>query len=213
MAKNISQHIHGNVNPYEGLVLENSDEQGWSSTGGCFDEIFEKIKPKTVIEVGTWKGASALNMARLGIKHGISREEFEIVCVDTFLGSHEHLTFMCSFQPGNGSRRHGRPTIYEIFLSNVIRNEFTDIITPFPIDSYNGGVAMQSWKIEADLIYIDGGHDFELAKNDFMLYAPLLRNGGYILIDDWHHQPIREAAQDVFGDKVFDLHGKGAWIK
>ena len=67
--------------------------------------------------------------------------------------------------------------------------------------------------MQADLIYIDAAHDFEYVQVDFIRYANVLRPGGYILIDDWHHQPIKDAAKSVFGDKVFEIHGKAAWIK
>lgn len=220
MAKNISKLIHGNVNPYDNLPSVREDQQGWASTGKSFEEIFEKIKPKTVIEVGTWKGASAINMAKLAEKNEIPADEFELVCIDTFLGSVEHHTKMNTFNvpdltdtDGSSHKINGRPKIYETFLSNIVRNNLTDVITPFPIDSMNGGLCLTHWKIQADLIYIDAAHDFESVRSDFMIYNPILRNGGYILIDDWHHDPIKKAAKDIFGDKVFDFHGKGAWIK
>lgn len=221
MAKNISKLIHGNVDPYENLFLQMADEHGWASTGLSFDQIFEKDKPKTVIEVGTWKGASALNMAKLAAKNGIPADEFELVCIDTFLGSWEHHTTMNTFNVpdlndahGICNKIHGRPRIYETFLSNVIRNNLSDVITPFPIDSVNGALCLKNWKVEADLIYIDAGHDYDSVKADFTLYKDLVKVGGSILIDDWHHLPIRNAAKDVFGENVVtDLHGKGLWKK
>ena len=221
MAKNISKLIHGNVNPYADLSLQRSDEHGWASTGSSFDEIFEKNKPRTIIEVGTWKGASALNMAKLAAKNLISEEELEIICVDTFLGSWEHHTTMNTFNhpdlidhDGSCFKIHGRPKIYETFLSNVVRNNLTNVITPFPIDSVNGALCFKHWKVQADLIYIDAGHDYDSVKADFTLYKDLVKEGGSILIDDWHHLPIRQAGKDVFGDRgVTDFHGKGLWKK
>lgn len=221
MAKNISHLIHGNVNPYENVPPQREDEHGWASTGGCFDELFEKRKPKTVIEVGTWKGASALNMAKLAAKNEIPPQEFELVCVDTFLGSWEHHTTMNTFNipdlidlDASSHKINGRPKVYETFLCNVIRNNLTDVITPFPIDSVNGALCLKHWKIEADLIYIDAGHDYDSVKADFTLYSKLLKDDGVILIDDWHHEPIRRAAKDVFGEGVAkEFHGKGLWTK
>ena len=35
-----------------------------------------------------------------------------------------------------------------------------------------------------DLLFIDGDHTFEGVESDFLLYAPLVRSGGYIVFDD-----------------------------
>lgn len=212
MAKHISNKIHGEgVDIFAGLQLAQENLQGWASTDGSFKELIEKIKPKTIIEVGTWFGASAVNMAKLALEQGISKQELEIVCVDTFLGSVEHYTMLSTFNANN--KQHGRPLIYDQFLSNIIHQNLTEVITPFPIDSGNGALALNDWKVQADLVYIDAAHDFEYVQVDFIRYANILRPGGYILIDDWHHQPIKEAAKNIFGDKVFEIHGKAAWIK
>lgn len=212
MAKNISNKIHGEgVNIFDGLQVLNEDLQGWASTDGSFKELIEKIKPKTIVEVGTWKGASAVNMAKLALEQGILPDELEVVCVDTFLGSVEHYTMLSTFNTEN--RKHGRPVIYEQFLSNIVHQDLTNVITPFPIDSGNGALALNDWKVQADLVYVDAAHDFEYVQVDFIRYANILRPGGYMLIDDWHHQPIKEAAKNIFGEKVFEIHGKAAWIK
>ena len=211
MAKNISNNIH-ETNPYENLDILPLDDQGWASTGASFDSSIKETNARTIIEVGTWKGASALNMAKIAIGMGIPRNELEIVCIDTFHGSWEHHTSM-SFKPKNGDKKNGRLMIYEQFLSNVVHKEYTDVITPFPIDSYNGALCLKEWKISADLIYIDAGHDYDSVYADFKLYKDILRQGGYLLVDDWHHGPIKEAAKAVFGDDIKDFHGKAVWIK
>jgi hypothetical protein len=35
-----------------------------------------------------------------------------------------------------------------------------------------------------DVVYIDGGHRYEEVKRDLELYAPLVRPGGYLVVDD-----------------------------
>lgn len=213
MAKNINAHIH-HKDPYEGLELLPLDDQGWNSTGTSFEAGLKDSNAKLIVEVGTWKGGSALNMAKIALNDlNISRQELEIVCIDTFLGSMEHFTTMHTFQEGNNVRKNGRPIIYEQFLSNVVHKGYQDVITPFPIDSYNGALCLKHWQVKADMIYIDAGHDYDSVYADFKLYKDVIRDGGYLLIDDWHHGPIREAANAVFGDTVKDFHGKALWIK
>ena len=35
-----------------------------------------------------------------------------------------------------------------------------------------------------DIIYIDGGHEYEVAKADIINYSPMVKLGGYLVIDD-----------------------------
>jgi len=39
-------------------------------------------------------------------------------------------------------------------------------------------------KDEYDIIYIDGGHEYEVAKSDIINYSPMVKEGGYLVIDD-----------------------------
>ena len=74
------------VDPYAGASIEGRkvDMQGWGSTHPVFDVLLPKLRPRVIMEVGTWKGASAINMATICKKHDIA---CEIICVDTWLGS------------------------------------------------------------------------------------------------------------------------------
>ena len=48
------------TDPYEGFTADPSqvDKHGWGGSHPVFGQIITKIKPKVVVEVGTWKGAS-----------------------------------------------------------------------------------------------------------------------------------------------------------
>ncbi len=37
---------------------------------------------------------------------------------------------------------------------------------------------------EFDIVYIDGDHSYEVALSDIVTYSPLLRSGGYLIVDD-----------------------------
>ena len=196
--------------PYTGLypVLE-LQVRGWASTGVAFDIAIDEVNPKLIVEVGTWKGASAINMANICLQKG---SDFEIVCIDTFLGSVEHWTDAdpTLLKP---NLKNGRPNIYEQFLSNVIHSGLTDHITPFPIDSINGGLVLKKLGVLADLIYIDAGHEYESVSADLKLYKDIVRPGGVLLGDDWFHGPIKDAVRDVLGDVETLSHDKFMWKK
>lgn len=201
--------LYKDHNPYKGFKKVEPDLQGWGSEHPVFEEIIATLKPRRIIEVGTWKGASAINMANLCKKY-LGDEDFEIVCVDTFLGSFEHwdrTSIKMDFI-------NGRPDIYNKFLTNVIEAKLQNVITPFPVDATNGYFTLKGMGYQADLIYIDAGHDYNSAVDDLAHYSELLRVGGYMLGDDYHWPDVIAASHDVFGPtKVIDKGGKFLWIK
>lgn len=201
--------LYNDHNPYKGFKKVELDMQGWSSTDPVFEEIIQQLKPRRIVEVGTWKGGSAIHMAGLCKKY-LGDNDFEIICIDTFLGSVEHWdrsSIQMQFE-------HGRPTIYKTFMSNVLHAGHQDVITPFPVDATNGALTLNEFGYEADLIYIDAGHDYNSVMADLVHYAPLLRPAGVLLGDDYHHGPIIQAAADAFGaDKVINKGSKFVWIK
>ncbi len=199
IVKSVSALIH-RVDPYEGFDASafDLDLQGWASTHPIFEKVIDQLKPKLVIEVGTWKGASAVHMAGLIRKYGL---DCEIVCIDTFLGSGSLRTI-----PEIGklvNLVNGRPNVYEQFIANVMKSNVADIITPFPIDSANGGLFLKENNIFADAIYIDGGHDYGSVKRDLELYWEVLRFGGILFGDDflpmWHGviRAVSEFAENI----------------
>jgi cephalosporin hydroxylase len=75
--------------PYEDLGESAlaPDLQGWGSARDIFTTLIDELTPALIIEVGSWKGGSAIHMGRL-IKE--RRLDCRIVCIDTWLGSLEH---------------------------------------------------------------------------------------------------------------------------
>lgn len=194
--------------PYEGFNPETFNKFGWNSNAPEFYKYIEYIKPKLIIEVGTFFGGSARHMAVLAKDFN---KDVEIVCIDTFLGSvehwHNHQYFLI------GSFKNGRPPIYEQFITNVIATGLQNTITPFPIDSVNGALTLQRYGILADMIYIDGGHEYESVSQDIKLYKPLLRKGGVMLLDDSHYEPIQRAAREELTGIIKTEGTKIVWIK
>jgi len=64
--KNISRLIHRN-DPYRGFDAGAypQDMQGWGANHHFFRKVIETTRPAVIFEVGTWKGASAINMANI----------------------------------------------------------------------------------------------------------------------------------------------------
>ncbi len=179
----IRELIHGQHDPYAGfnagaLPL---DMQGWGSQSPIFESVIVTTKAALIIEVGSWKGSSAINMASLMKKHGIAGE---IVCVDTWLGGEQ--LWLDPQGPNASPRRFGRPTVYEQFIANIIHSKHTDLITPLPVDSITAATVLSKKQVSADAIYIDASHDYDHVFADLQAWWPLLKTGGIFFGDDYH---------------------------
>lgn len=183
--------------------------QGWGGEDKFFHEMIERVKPKTIIEVGTWLGQSAINMAEQCKKRELGTTMY---CVDTWLGA---LEFVESHGERNLHKKYGYPQVYYQFLSNIYHKGLTDMITPFPQTSVIAARWFAKNSIKADLIYIDGSHDYDDVYADIKAYHPLLNEGGVIFGDDidaW--AGVRGAVQKYCKDHRFNFNESGRfwWI-
>ena len=197
--------------PYEEFDLEShpDDLQGWGSDHPVLVQAIQLLRPTRVCEVGSWKGRSAIRMARAAKALHL---DTEIVCVDTWLGSPEH--WLKENREWYASLRilNGMPHLYYTFLANVVRAGVTDVITPFPTTSENAAEVFAKLGVRFDLIYIDAAHEYEPAKRDIATYYDLLANEGVLIGDDYLDWPEVTQAADEFvaerGLRSVGLQGK-----
>lgn len=177
---------------YTNLKIEKlDDKRGFFSDRPVFEELIKEVKPKTIIEVGSWKGHSAVAMARICQSLGIF---CDILCIDTFLGSQEHWL--------NDKYRdllkieNGCPRYYRDFPSNIIYSGVQTFVTPVCLPAATASVVLSIFKVQGDLIYIDAGHEYDDVTNDIRNFFPLLSKKGVMFGDDYPHPPLREAVND-----------------
>lgn len=165
----------------EYIVNFNGDLQGWDSEAPVFKSVLEKINPKLIVEVGTWKGASAIHFASLCKE---LKYDAQILCVDTWLGSEEYYTNLTVWHP-HLLKKAGYPSVYYTFLRNVVDAGFKESIIPFPTTSIIAAKVLKHHNIYPDIIYLDASHDYESVYMDLELYYDILNNGGYLIGDDY----------------------------
>jgi predicted O-methyltransferase YrrM len=180
--------------PYEGFDIESvpADTQGWGSKAAVFAKLLDELKPEKIVEVGTWKGASAIHMAQICRDQEI---ETDILCVDTFLGA-SGLYLRQGFAEEMLKMKNGMPTIYQTFLRNVIEADLTDVITPLPLPSREAAVVLVKRRVRADLIYIDGDHSYEGCLEDLTAFRQVLAPGGLMLADDKSFPGVAQALDE-----------------
>jgi predicted O-methyltransferase YrrM len=184
--------------PYEGFPLDEhpTDEQGWGSVHPFFDAAVDIVKPELIVEVGTWKGLSAINMAGLQRAAGVNGV---VLCVDTWLGSTEHVVEpKTSWSTASLRRRHGYPQLFYTFMANVIAAGHRDRIIPIPNTSETAAHLLSHYGLKAGVIYIDGAHEEAPVRRDIDAYWPLLADDGIMILDDYISWPGVTAAIDAF---------------
>ena len=60
-----------------------------------------------------------------------------------------------------------------------------DIVAPFPMSSIQAAEVLRYYKIIADVMYIDGSHEYKAVICDLEEYRTLLKPGGIIWDDDY----------------------------
>jgi hypothetical protein len=187
------------------------DVQGWGGESPAFKELITELRPALVIEVGTWKGASAITMAGAAKEAGLPTH---VLCVDTWLGALEFWNEQSDPDRYRSLKlKHGYPSVYYQFLANVARRGLQDRITPFPQTSSTAAMWLRMHGFTASLIYIDGSHEEEDVYSDLTDYWELLENGGVLLGDDYTWYGVKMAADRFAGEvrgKIEHLHDK--WL-
>jgi predicted O-methyltransferase YrrM len=78
-------------------------------------------------------------------------------------------------------------------MKNVIAAGMQDMISPLLMPSHLAAIVLGKQGVAADMIYIDGAHDYRSVSMDLDAYAPLLADGGIMLMDDygWYESTTR----------------------
>ena len=207
------------ADPYEGFdpTWADPDLQGWGHEHGVFSASIKKTKPKLIIEVGTWKGASAIHMGNLCRDLGY---DAEIVCVDTWLGPASvfvNADTEAYVERFNSMRFvNGYPMLYYTFLRNVVDAKLQHRITPLPQTSEHGAKVLRNYRVSADIVYLDAARDKDEVYRDLMLYWPLLRRRGHLIGNDYKNSEVRTGVER-FSDRMKvepeALGGKFRFIK
>ncbi len=161
-------------------ALRPLDLQGWRSRHPYLEEAVDQFRPGVVVEIGAWKGASALHLARTLVERGI---DGTVIAVDTWLGAVDHWADERLFS--ELATEHGFPSLYRTFLANVLHEGLADRVLPLPLDSVNAAALMRLRGISADVIHLDAGHEEASVAADLRAWWPVLRTGGLLIADDY----------------------------
>jgi hypothetical protein len=206
--KNFIVNEQSNTNGWLGLRTND-----WLGYHPIFEQLIIMMKPNLIVEVGTWKGLSAIVMGNAIKKYNLSTT---ILCVDTWLGALEfwdNLNDPERYQSLN--LKYGYPSVYYDFLSNVKKNNLEKIIIPFPQISTIAAQWMKLKKIFCDMVYIDASHDYASVLSDIKSFWEVLNQNGTMLGHDAQVPEVRIAASDFATSKNITIqfsHNDEFWF-
>ncbi|EPS71164.1 hypothetical protein M569_03595 [Genlisea aurea] len=171
--------------PHAAAILHKEWSKGWGSNAAVFEHLINQVQPKTIIEVGTFLGASATHMAKLTGNLGLKTQ---IICIDDFRGWPGWYDDEKSLKLVNGDSL----LLYQ-FMQNVASANATESIIYMPFSASTALRALCEWGIYGDLVEIDAAHDFHSAWVDINNAYRVLRPGGVLFGHDIVWEGVKRA--------------------
>jgi len=132
------------------------------------DWLLEKVgelKPMRILEVGSFYGGTLWHWMQVSPKS-------KIISVD-MLVSTDH--------PGCEKQKDGHLNLWQKWAA---KNEIDLTILETSSTHPDTIEAVKKVLPEVDFLFIDGDHDYEYVKCDYLMYSPLIREGGLIAFHD-----------------------------
>jgi predicted O-methyltransferase YrrM len=142
--------------------------QGWFHHGEKILALLAERRPQVCVELGTWRGASAVAIARL-----IQTWGGTLTCVDTWTGD------------VNGSRGGTVPGPCKMLAecaANLVHAQVSSSVRLIPART---DAAAPRWRGPIDFLYVDADHTDASVYSDLTLWWPHLAAGGLIAGDDY----------------------------
>lgn len=166
-------------------ILEYRDMYNWtndipSGSLNQFKKILSWLPPDPkVLEVGTYTGTSIIGML-------LERPDARAHVIDAWKDYMEMGNIRYSSQ------------IFGSFLSNIKKSGVSNRITYSIGTSFDELAKLIRFKQEYDLVYVDGSHHHLDCFADMVLAWRLVKEGGYLLVDDYTFTKEITAAIDHF---------------
>jgi hypothetical protein len=146
--------------------------------------LLNDIKPKSFLEIGVFRG-QVISLVALWAK--INGQALQVCVISPFSEAGDAV-----------SKYQGGLDYHEDTLKNFAHFQLPvpELVKAYSTDpGAKARIASQTW----DLIYIDGNHDYDVARQDWEVCSRAVRPGGLIVLDDsglsTSYQPPRFASR------------------
>ena len=197
--KDIAEHVNGDgpYNVFDGVFKDYAThDKGPTKHAVRYIHLLEidnQMKPKRILEIGTWSGARAKQMLELSPEseyHGFDLfEEATDETDKTEKNVKKHYSVNEVRERLNGLNA-------KLYKGNS-RNTLEDYLKTYGEDS-------------ADCVFIDGGHSVETIRSDYEYAKKIVEKDGVIIFDDYYTEMPEEelsqfGAQEILKGEEFYL--------
>ena len=152
------------------------------------EAIFARLRPAFLVEVGSWKGGSALRIADAAVAARARGEAPPcLLCIDTWLGDGgAWIERNPGWRDGLLLDR-GLPQLFRQFCENTRRRR--NVIFPWPLSSLSALRALQHLVVDGhvpspEFVYLDSAHEAGETLLEITRAFDLLPDGGVLVGDD-----------------------------
>ena len=171
--------LKGFMPKHEGIALTK-----WS-------EKFSSIGP--IMEIGSYCGKSAIYLSK-----GAILNDQLVYTIDHHFGSEEHQIKEEYFDSEIFDYKNQRVNTLPLLIKNINKVQVKNIV---PIVSNSVDIASK-WNTKLGMVFIDGGHSFKAANNDYVSWSTKIKKNGALVIHDIFENP------DEGGQAPFEIFQK-----
>lgn len=171
--------LKGFMPKHEGIALTK-----WS-------EKFSSIGP--IMEIGSYCGKSAIYLSK-----GAILNDQLVYTIDHHFGSEEHQIKEEYFDSEIFDYKNQRVNTLPLLIKNINKVQVKNIV---PIVSNSVDIASK-WNAKLGMVFIDGGHSFKAANNDYVSWSTKIKKNGALVIHDIFENP------DEGGQAPFEIFQK-----
>lgn len=157
-----------------------------------WDSVIERLKPKRILEIGSFEGRSTCYMIRKAVDYG----HVDIACIDTWEGGVEHAGL--DFDVVEKNFDHNVQLLLKAGLLNnvnVYKLKGKSYVELARLITEDFGLF--------DLVYIDGSHMASDVLLDATMAFKLLRVDGVLIFDDYQRGEQKELEHPMIAIDAF----------
>lgn len=197
------------LNPLDQIVRQRcagADKFPFSITDQQLVQVVDPVlhsssRPVVFIEVGVLYGRTSIRMAeRIMAKasHKPNLKNSIVLSIDTWLGD---MALWNLLNWKDTVLQHGgTPQDYDCYVGEVQASTARHYIAPLRLNSQIAARLLHQKGVLADLIYVDGSHDYEDVLTDLHRFSRLLTPCGSMFGDDFSLEQVKAAVQKYSKD-------------